>query len=354
MSFFANCRLGAALPSLLLPLCLAGCVDRPGVTSYTVQNVAPDRPKSSATMAEAAQPGQAWFFKLLGKQAAVQSEADAFARLMATVRFDDRGLPAWDTPAGWTERKEQGMRFATLVRDGTEPPLEIAVSALPSDDPGSDAYLKSNIDRWRGQVGLEPYTGNDWKSRAEAAGEVHEAEGKGGRFVLVQLAGKDPKGEALTMLAAIVPRGGAVASAAPSSVPSAPVSDAAPKWTAPAEWTSEPPRQFQTALWTVANGDQKVEISVSQSGGSLDANLARWRTQVGPDPAGNDEPAQESLTIGGASATRVELKGTEKSILGVIVPQGDRAWFFKMMGSSALVDQERARFQSFVESVQLP
>ncbi len=130
------------------------------------------------------------------------------------------------------------------------------------------------------------------------------------------------------------------------------MSDGAPKWTAPAEWTSEPPRQFQTALWTLAQADQKVEISISQSGGSLDANLARWRTQVGADPSGNDAPAQESITIGGAAATRVELKGAEESILGVIVPQGDRAWFFKMKGPGALVDQERARFQSFVESVQ--
>jgi len=356
MPFFARCRPGAALVSLLLPLVLgAGCGRSDGVTSYTVTNVAPARPKSVATMAPVDQAGQAWFFKLLGPQPAVQEQADAFARLMASVRFDDRGLPTWEVPSGWTERKEQGMRFATLVKDGSEPPLEIAVSALPSEDPGSDEYLKSNIDRWRGQVGLEPYAGDDWKARAESAGEVHEAEGKASRFVLVQLAGKNEAGEAATMLAAIVPRGAAATAAAPaSSVPAAPVSDAGPKWTAPSEWTSEPPRQFQAALWTVSQGDQKVEISVSQSGGSLDANLARWRTQVGADPSGADAAAQEAITVGGAAGTRVELKGAEKSIVGVIVPQGDRAWFFKMMGPVALVDQERARFQSFVESVQFP
>jgi hypothetical protein len=203
-------------------------------------------------------------------------------------------------------------------------------------------------------VGLEPYSGDDWKTRAEAAGEVHEAEGKAGRFVLVQLAGKDKDGVDVTMLAAIVPRGSPAAALSRSLPPAAPVSDGAPQWTTPAEWTSEPPRQFQAALWTVSQGDQKVEISVSQSGGSLDANLARWRTQVGADPSGNDAPAQESVTSGGAAAPRVELKGADKSILGVIVPQGDRAWFFKLMGPGALVDQERARFQSFVESVQFP
>jgi hypothetical protein len=353
MTFFARWRRSAALP-LMLPLLLGmGCGGPAGVTSYTATNVAPDRPKSFATMADAAQPGQAWFFKLKGPKPDVQEEADTFAQLMASVRFDDRGLPTWEVPTGWTERKEQGMRFATLVRDGSDPLLEIAISALPSEDPGSDAYLKSNIDRWRGQVGLEPYSGDDWKARAEAAGEVHEAEGKAGRFVLVQLAGTNQGGEAESMLAAIVPRDG-VAATVPSSAPATPLSEAAPKWTAPAEWTPEPPRQFQTALWTVAQGDQRVEISVSQSGGSLDANLTRWRTQVGADPSGNDAPAQEPITVGGAAATRVELKGVEKMILGAIVPQGDRAWFFKMMGPVALVDQERERFRLFVESVQFP
>lgn len=351
---FADHRVHAVMPALLLVCFATGCADRAGVTTYTVQKVTPDRERSATTPAVAL-PGQAWFFKLMGPQPAVLQEADAFARLMASVGFDDRGLPTWDVPAGWTERTEQGMRFATLIRDGSEPPLEIAISALPSEEPGSDAYLKSNIDRWRDQVGLAPYEGDDWKARAESAGEVHEAQGKTGRFVLVQLAGKNKAGEPTTMLAAIVPRGGAAATAAPPpTAAAAPVSSEAPKWTAPPEWTSEPPRPLQTALWTVSQADQKVEVSVSQSGGSLDANIARWRTQVGADPSDNDAPTQESITIGGAAATRVELKGAEESILGVIVPQGDRAWFFKMKGPGSLVDQERARFQAFVESVQFP
>jgi hypothetical protein len=243
------------------------------------------------------------------------------------------------------------------VRDGSDPPLELAVSALPSDDPGGDAYLKSNIDRWRGQLGLPPYAGDDWKQRAIDAGEVREANAAGSRFVLVQLSGQDPAGERLAMLAAIVPRPGSVDLV--SSRPSQPMASegepgGAPTYTAPAEWTSAPPRQFQTALWTVGADEQKLEISLSQSGGSMEANLQRWRTQVGDDPNGAAEPATESISVGGASATRVELKGAEKSILGVIVPRGETSWFFKMMGPAALVDQERERFQAFIDSVQFP
>jgi hypothetical protein len=336
---------------LLLPILAASCVERDGVTSYTVKNVAPDRARPAAA---ASSPGQAWFFKLLGNQPAVQAETEPFAKLMASVRFAESGLPTWETPTGWTERKESGMRFATLLRDGSDPPLEIAVSALPSDDPGGDAYLKSNIDRWRGQVGLEPYSGADWKTRATEAGEIREADAAGGRFVLVQLTGKNPAGEALTMLAAIVPRPAAAPLASAAAEPVAAADDAAPTYTAPAEWSSQPPRQFQSALWSVSQGEQKVEISVSQSGGSLEANLGRWRGQVGPGADGATEPALESLTIGNVPATRVELQGAEQVIVGVIVPRGATSWFFKMMGPATLVDQERERFRAFVESIQFP
>lgn len=332
---------------LSVPLLLApGCAEREGVTSYTVQNLAPDRPAPRNSPSAPSRSGQAWFFKLMGPQTAVQAQADAFARLMATVRFDERGTPVWQAPDGWTERKEQGLRFATLVHNG-DPPLEIAISALPSDDPGGDEYLKSNIDRWRGQVGLEPYSGDDWKTRAESAGEYREVEAGGGRVILVQLTGKDQAGAASSMLAAIVPRGAAPAIASPAT--SAPA-QGTPTWTAPAEWTSQPARQFQTALWSASQGDQKVEISVSQSGGSLEANIARWQGQISAA-----EPAvQEQITVGGAPAVRVELTGAEQSIVGVIVPQEDRAWFFKMMGPAAVVDEEQARFQTFVDSVQFP
>lgn len=341
-----------ALPALTALILAGGCIDRPGVTTYSVENISADRPRGPLTSAALA-PGQAWFFKLLGKQAAVQAEAESFARLMATVRFDERGMPLWETPAGWTERKESGMRFATLVRDDSDPPLEIAVSALPSDDPGGDPYLKSNIDRWRGQVGLEPYAGSDWKQRATEAGEVRETDAAGGRVVLVQLNGQDPAGEAVTMLAAIVPRPAAAPSEAPSRAPmaarTAAPDGASPTYAAPGEWTAQPPRQFQTALWTVSQGDQKLEVSVSRSGGSQEMNLARWRGQVGLDPAA-DSPAA-AISVGGAAASRVELSGAEQTIVGVIVPQGQMSWFFKMMGPPALVEQERARFDAFVDSV---
>lgn len=57
---------------------------------------------------------------------------------------------AWTLPKGWTETRPGGMRVATLV-----PPVsgvDISVTALPGPAGGELA----NVNRWRGQIGLEP------------------------------------------------------------------------------------------------------------------------------------------------------------------------------------------------------
>lgn len=57
---------------------------------------------------------------------------------------------AWTLPRGWTETRPGGMRVATLV-----PPVsgvDISVTALPGPAGGELA----NVNRWRGQIGLEP------------------------------------------------------------------------------------------------------------------------------------------------------------------------------------------------------
>lgn len=57
---------------------------------------------------------------------------------------------AWTLPKGWTETRPGGMRVATLV-----PPVsgvDISITALPGPAGGELA----NVNRWRGQIGLEP------------------------------------------------------------------------------------------------------------------------------------------------------------------------------------------------------
>lgn len=57
----------------------------------------------------------------------------------------------WTLPKGWTETAGGGMRFATLNPPGPGK-IEVSVVNLPGPAGGELA----NVNRWRGQIGLEP------------------------------------------------------------------------------------------------------------------------------------------------------------------------------------------------------
>jgi hypothetical protein len=57
----------------------------------------------------------------------------------------------WTLPKGWTSTPGSGMRFATLNPPGPGK-VELSVVCLP----GSAGGELANVNRWRGQIGLEP------------------------------------------------------------------------------------------------------------------------------------------------------------------------------------------------------
>ena len=64
--------------------------------------------------------------------------------------------PQWVVPQDWQPGKQSSMRRASFVVNGAEnQAAEISVTAFPGDVGG----LLANVNRWRGQIGLEPTTG---------------------------------------------------------------------------------------------------------------------------------------------------------------------------------------------------
>jgi len=57
---------------------------------------------------------------------------------------------AWKLPAGWTDEAGSGMRYATIKP--TTPKVDVSVIVLPGPAGGELA----NVNRWRGQLGLQP------------------------------------------------------------------------------------------------------------------------------------------------------------------------------------------------------
>lgn len=57
----------------------------------------------------------------------------------------------WTLPAGWTDTRPGGMRFATL-KPAVPGKVEVSVIVLPGPAGGE----LPNVNRWRGQIGLPP------------------------------------------------------------------------------------------------------------------------------------------------------------------------------------------------------
>ena len=93
-----------------------------------------------------------WFFKLLGQTAKVMEQTEPFENFIRSVHFTDGDKIAWTVPEGWQELPGSESRYATLKNESAE--LELSVTALGRES-GS---LLDNVNRWRGQIGLEPIT----------------------------------------------------------------------------------------------------------------------------------------------------------------------------------------------------
>ncbi len=345
-------RLPVAACCIAILLSVSSCAEREGVRSYTAEDLSVPRAAPLNDPPPAAEPGVAWFFKMQGSPESVDGNKDAFGEVVGSLQFDEEGTPSWDVPEGWTQSEGNQFRYATLTRDGSDPPLELTISRLAAPDPTADEYLKLNIDRWRGQVGLEPYPQENWRQNAIEAGEFREPDQTNGDFYLVILEGTGGDGQPEKMLAAIVPRpaGGDGDDASQSGADRVP-EGAEPVYSTPEEWQTAPLRTFQLAHWSSGEDTDQADISVSSAGGGLQANIARWRRQIGLNPDGRDAQAVSEVTVDEYPALRVELTGAEESIIAIIVPGRTEQWFFKLQGTTAAVEAERERFDAFVESI---
>ena len=88
-------------------------------------------------------------------------------------------MVAWTLPKGWTEAQAGGMRLATL-KPATPGKIDVSVVMIP----GAAGGELANVNRWRGQIGLQPI---DEAARVQSRKEVKS---KAGSFSLYDLAGE--------------------------------------------------------------------------------------------------------------------------------------------------------------------
>ncbi len=148
-----------------------------GRTAQLVNLVGPataDQPSRQILAAILPGDRHAWFFMLLAPADRVGGHVDQFEQFMGSVQLVGGGAQqtaataesrtrageelAWETPEGWKEGPPSSqfrvVEFKVAGNGGT---AEVAVTRFP----GNVGGILPNINRWRGQIGLEPISDMD-------------------------------------------------------------------------------------------------------------------------------------------------------------------------------------------------
>src|SRR5262245_9408595 len=123
------------------------------IAAYSVQ-----RPKQRMLAGIVLAQPVAWFFKVSGPDDLIAARKEAFETFLKSVKLGSRPDtdPPWALPEGWKQLEGNENRFATIQMGGTDEPLDMTVTLLGMRDGDESAYLLSNINRWRGELGLDP------------------------------------------------------------------------------------------------------------------------------------------------------------------------------------------------------
>lgn len=112
------------------------------------------------------------------------------------------GNPTWTAPAGWVTGKTTSVRRGVFnVRGPDGQAAEVVVTVFPGDVGG----LVMNVNRWRGQLGLEPV------AETAVAGLTTPLEVGAIKATVVDLTGAEPlpeKKSVARMLVAVLPQAG--------------------------------------------------------------------------------------------------------------------------------------------------
>ncbi len=322
---------------------------------------------------------------------------------------DMAGAPAglkYTLPAGWVETPPGEMRAASFRVNGKEG-KQADVSVVPL--PGLMGGDLENVNRWRTTVGLPAVKEEDLAKLAQTV----EVAGQAGQ--LYEQAGENPgSGEKTRVLAAVSRQNGIAwffkmagddelvagqkpafveflksvsftAASAQAGLPPShpPVGDGAmpllsagggasssregkPDWQVPSGWQEIAAGQFLIAKFMIpgpGNAQAAVNISMSPGdGGGLAGNVNRWRGQLGLSPLDQAELDQSltSVDTAGGKVSLVELSGKDARtgqnarLVGAIVPQGSRTWFYKLMGNEQIVAAQKDAFTKFVQTTKYP
>ena len=297
------------------------------------------------------------------------------------------GEVLWQAPDHWQTLAPTAFRKGNyLYTSNSGGRVEITVSSFPGDVGG----LLANVNRWLGQAGLDPI------DQAQLMELVEPGNVKGRPVVTVDLKADNPTPDSDRIYASVVEFGGeswffkmtgpheAVESQIPafndmvqdlqfvtgaeatSKAPPAPSAETEIVFDPPVGWIESVGSPLRVASYSIdKDGLPPADFSITtfpgDTGGTV-ANVNRWRRQIGLEPWTADQVAANRETLeneAGHTFDIFDLKAISASdpeentdrILAAVLERDGRSWFFKLRGDALLLETQRSKFRSLLQSV---
>jgi hypothetical protein len=285
-------------------------------------------------------------------------------------------------PPNWEPQPLSQMRHASFLVHGENG--TVADISFVTLGPSAGNML-DNVNRWLAQLGQPPLTAE------KLASTVQQLPTDRGDVAIVDLAGQPENGDSSKdgrIIGAIASDEGRIAffkmrgnsalvgaqkenflkwvssSRSANSTASTPDSATPPanldklqvNWDVPQGWSSAAASAMRYASFTAEEKGEKADISVATfagNGGSDADNVNRWRQQIGLPAV--EASALDSMIVplraGETSFSTVDMAGATARVIAGWTRRDGRAWFFKLTGPKSVVEQERAKFIAFLQSV---
>jgi hypothetical protein len=358
--------------ALLFLVLLAGCSEEVAIRKYSVakKDVQRVRPSGQAVGVEQRMLGaivprddSAWYLKMVDVPDKVARYESDFRTIIENLSFNAQGEPELQISGEWDKKVERQIVYARLTH--REAGVSATLTQLPAPTENAETWrdrVFADVNRWREQVSLQPL---DWESMQADLEEVPTLNQGPAKAYLVSMTGKkSPSGMSAPFMQGMGMGGGPSPGTAPGGgVGGQPtVSPPAPatrslKYEVPDGWHEEAASGIRLAMFTLASGESPAAVSVSTASGDPEMFLDMWFGQVGREGSEESKAAvlqqAETLQVNGVEATVYTIEGTDdRGILVSRIPwKGNEALFAKMTGTAQQIEEHRAQFLAFVNSL---
>ena len=298
-------------------------------------------PDSRMVVGLALRPDATWTFKILGLREAIDGSESEWREFFTKLKFDATGLPVFEVPEKWVDRGVRQGMFSTvrtlLIDEKTNSKMEI--SSLSAGQ-----GIEMNVNRWRGQLGLE---------RLEGKIELPKVSYEGGELLLFDEVGK------------FGGRGGPMSGMMPGqkpNVPSTPTKSATSsnptvQFTAPEGWESGKTSSIILGRFKKNAEGKEVELTIARlpAINEWQLNASTWASSIGLK--GVDETKidgqTELIEVDGVAGRKIEFTNSQnkRGLLGIMFKKHNSAWLAKLMGDLELVESSETEFDKFWKSL---